>query len=145
MQSLLNPLMTSPEYSRAGVNGKCMLEQNQIVFNGLHTFTYIDEHHWWIINVLMIHVCTDLYKKKKKKKKKKKIIFCVEMNLTELNILMCRWYGQRERERRKNDCSLCLVKWLWTLNSCIFMCCNCCKTFCNLKPMDSFATWRNEN
>ena len=32
----LNPLKTSPEYTRAGVYGKCMLKENQIVFNGLN-------------------------------------------------------------------------------------------------------------
>ena len=31
----LNPLKTSPEYTRAGVYGKCVLWQNQIIFNGL--------------------------------------------------------------------------------------------------------------
>ena len=30
-----NPLKTCPEYYRAGVQGKCLLLQNQIVFNGL--------------------------------------------------------------------------------------------------------------
>ena len=30
-----NPLKTSPEYTRAGVYGKCVLYQNQIVFNRL--------------------------------------------------------------------------------------------------------------
>ena len=31
----VNPLKTSPEYTQAGVYGKCVLYQNQIVFNGL--------------------------------------------------------------------------------------------------------------
>ena len=31
----VNPLKTSPEYTRAGVYGKCVLLQNQIVFNRL--------------------------------------------------------------------------------------------------------------
>ena len=30
-----NPLETSPEYTWAGVYGKCVLKQNQIIFNGL--------------------------------------------------------------------------------------------------------------
>ena len=33
-----NPLKTSPEYTRAGVYGKCVLKPNQIVFNGLKTY-----------------------------------------------------------------------------------------------------------
>ena len=32
---IINPLKTSPEYTRAGVYGKCVLKENQIVFNGL--------------------------------------------------------------------------------------------------------------
>ena len=32
----ISPLKTSPEYTRAGVYGKCMLKQNQIVFTGLN-------------------------------------------------------------------------------------------------------------
>ena len=34
-RTTFNPLKTSPEYTRAGVYGKCVLKQNQIVFNGL--------------------------------------------------------------------------------------------------------------
>ena len=30
-----NPLKTSPKYTRAAVYGKCVLQQNQIIFNGL--------------------------------------------------------------------------------------------------------------
>ena len=32
---LLNPLKTSSEYTQAGVYGRCVLLQNQIVFDGL--------------------------------------------------------------------------------------------------------------
>ena len=35
---LFNPLKTSPEYTRAGVYGKCMFKQNENVFNGLRGF-----------------------------------------------------------------------------------------------------------
>ena len=35
MYHTVNPLKTSPEYTRAGVYGKCVLKENQIVFNGL--------------------------------------------------------------------------------------------------------------
>ena len=31
----VNPLKTSPEYTLAGVYGKCVLEQNQTILNGL--------------------------------------------------------------------------------------------------------------
>ena len=31
----INPLKTSPEYTQAGVYGKCVFKQNQIIFNGL--------------------------------------------------------------------------------------------------------------
>ena len=30
-----NPLNTNPGYTRDGVYGKCVLRQNQIIFNGL--------------------------------------------------------------------------------------------------------------
>ena len=33
--SLFNPLKTSPEYTWAGIDRKCMLQQNQIVVNEL--------------------------------------------------------------------------------------------------------------
>ena len=35
VKQCLNPLNTSPKYTRAGVYGKCVLKENQIVFNGL--------------------------------------------------------------------------------------------------------------
>ena len=31
----INSLRTSPEYTRPGIYGKCVLWQNQIIFNGL--------------------------------------------------------------------------------------------------------------
>ena len=33
--SSFNPLRTSPDYNQAGIYGKCVLQQNQIVFNEL--------------------------------------------------------------------------------------------------------------
>ena len=47
----INPLKTSPEYTRAGVNGKCVLWQNQIVFNGLMEFgvqQYLESFEMWL-------------------------------------------------------------------------------------------------
>ena len=43
-----NPLKTSPEYTWAGVYGKCMLKENQIVFNGLRNLliTFGSEMIW---------------------------------------------------------------------------------------------------
>ena len=35
VDQVLNPLKTNPKYTLAGVYGKCMLYQNQIVFNEL--------------------------------------------------------------------------------------------------------------
>ena len=35
-ENMVNPLKTSPEYTQAGIYGKCMLKQSQIVFNGLN-------------------------------------------------------------------------------------------------------------
>ena len=42
---LFNPLKTSPEYTRVGVYGKCVLYQNQIVFNGLIVFQVLIERN----------------------------------------------------------------------------------------------------
>ena len=39
-----NPLETSPEYTRAGIYGKRVLWQNQIVFNGLISFLITIEY-----------------------------------------------------------------------------------------------------
>ena len=38
----LNPLKTSPEYSRAEVYGNCVFQQNLLIFNGLKTYTVND-------------------------------------------------------------------------------------------------------
>ena len=39
----INPLKTSPEYNQDGVYGNCVLEQNQIVFNGLSEYRIFQE------------------------------------------------------------------------------------------------------
>ena len=44
-----NPLKTSPEYTWAGVYGKCVLKQNQIVLNGLIMFIYLFQTLWLLL------------------------------------------------------------------------------------------------
>ena len=55
---LINPLRTSPEYTRAGVYGNCVLEQNQIVFNGL---IFIWKTVWYHILSFVITSSMPLY------------------------------------------------------------------------------------
>ena len=50
-QPKLNTLKTSPKYTQAGVYGKCVLSQNQIVFNGLKFRTENEKQ-------LMYRACT---------------------------------------------------------------------------------------
>ena len=38
-----NPLKTSPEYTQAGVYEKCVLKENQIVFNGLRLSSWVKD------------------------------------------------------------------------------------------------------
>ena len=50
--SSFNPLETSPEYTLAGVYGKCLLWQNQIVFNGL----IANISNWYKLIYLFLHL-----------------------------------------------------------------------------------------
>ena len=50
---VINPLKTSPKYTRAGFYGKCVLLQNQIIFNGLKTYSIVlVDFDWIFINLL---------------------------------------------------------------------------------------------
>ena len=54
LTSAFNPLKTRPEFTLAGVYGKCMLKLNQIVFKGLKTLFNIVEE--WLKELLNFDV-----------------------------------------------------------------------------------------